>query len=67
MSGELAKYAWSGRFDDVYSILVEGANVNEQDPKTGWTALAAAAYKNRIEIAQLLLDYHADTSIRGNV
>lgn len=46
-------------------LLLEGANVNEQDEQ-GWTALHWSAGSGNVGIVRLLLDYHANITIKGH-
>ncbi|KAH3721991.1 hypothetical protein DPMN_064940 [Dreissena polymorpha] len=51
----------SGNKAGIISILInEGkANVNERNPKSGWSPLHMAAFKGHLECIKILLDFHS--------
>lgn len=49
-------------FEIAKALLEKGANVHEMEDESGWTALHEAAAKNRIDFAQLLIQYGADVN-----
>ncbi|KAH3722026.1 hypothetical protein DPMN_064975, partial [Dreissena polymorpha] len=51
----------SGNKAGIISILInEGkANVNERNPKSGWSPLHTAAFKGHLECIKILLDFHS--------
>ena len=54
-----------GHLEEVEELLSGGAFVNTQDEQ-GWTPLMYAAQKQNVKLTQLIMDYGADTEIRGN-
>jgi uncharacterized protein len=48
----------------VKKLILEGANINEQDEQ-GWTALHWAAGSGDIAMIRLLLEHHGDMSAKG--
>ncbi len=54
-----------GHLEEVEELLSGGAFVNTQDEQ-GWTPLMHAAQKQNVKLTQLIMDYGADTEIRGN-
>ncbi len=57
---DLCNAARSGDLESVQSILVGGANVNQQDPITGNTGLHYAASYVRENVVTYLIKNHAD-------
>lgn len=62
----LDEAAWNGHADAARALIAAGANVNRRNEETGATALHAAAAKGHTEVAQLLLDAHADLDALDN-
>lgn len=54
----------SGNIDIVKLLLENKAELNAQDPETGFTPLIYAVVNNHIEIVELLISSGADISIR---
>lgn len=49
-------------FEIAKALLEKGANVHEMEDESGWTALHEAAAKNRIDFAQLLVEFGVDVN-----
>ncbi len=64
MEKKLISAVRQGDFELAKKLLLEGANVNEQDEQ-GWTSLHWAAGSSNVELVRLLLDHHADVTIKG--
>ena len=50
----------NGSLDKVKALLLSGEDVNQKDDLYGTTALHAAAAKNKVEIAKLLIENNAE-------
>lgn len=55
--------AWEDQFKTVRLLVENGAIINQQDQKNGFTALIKAVFRDRNDIAQYLLDSGADPRI----
>lgn len=62
----LALACWQGWEEGVCMLIHYGADVNLSD-KQGWSPLIIAAYKNQLNIVNILLGHGADTKHRNNV
>ena len=56
--------AQQGGVESARLLLAAGANVNDTAP-IGWSALAVAAFKNQVKVAELLLDEGAEPDAAG--
>jgi len=54
-----------GDVTEMRRLLEQGARVNEAD-RSGLTALHHACYKDRLDIVQVLIDFHADVNATTN-
>lgn len=53
----------SGSVEAVKALLLVGADVNERDSEDQGTPLIEAAHNNDVEIAQLLINHHANLDV----
>ena len=59
-------YACLHNHEEIVQCLIkQGSNVNLQEHKHGWSALYVAAYKDRMAIAQLLINYGVDINAKS--
>ncbi|MCB0427558.1 MAG: ankyrin repeat domain-containing protein [Mangrovimonas sp.] len=56
----------SGNLEAVKQHIKAGTNINQKEAMTGSTPLMTAATFNKPEIAQVLINAHADLSIKNN-
>ncbi len=56
--------AIDGKIDQVKALLEKGTNVNEKEPRMGYTPLHGAARNGRKEVVELLLDKGADINAK---
>ena len=64
MEKQLIVAVQQGDRELVKKLLLEGTNVNEQDEQ-GWTPLHWSAGSGNVDIVRLLLDHHADVTVKG--
>ena len=55
--------AWHGNYDVANLLIRNGACLNQQDQKNGFTALTKAVFSKSADIVELLLESGADRSI----
>lgn len=55
--------AWEGQLDMVRYLVENGACINQQDKKNGFTPLIKAVYRNKDDIVEYLLSVNADPTI----
>jgi ankyrin repeat protein len=60
----LSKAAKGGDIVGVQTLIKDGANVNEEEQKTGWTPVHSAAYSCNTEVIKLLVEKGASIDRR---
>lgn len=55
--------AWEGQLEMVKALVDNGACLNQQDKKNGFTALIKAVFRNKDDIVRFLLEAGADKTI----
>lgn len=64
MEKKLISAVQQGDLELAKKLLLGGASVSEQDEQ-GWTSLHWAAGSGNVELVRLLLDHHADITMKG--
>jgi hypothetical protein len=59
----LSKASRDGDINKINALISSGGNINERDPKWGWTPLHYAAYYNQIDAVKLLIEKGANVNI----
>jgi ankyrin repeat protein len=68
ISAALIEATKNGNVEQVKQLIAQGANLNYQENKSGWTSLLHAAFEDfdkRKEIAQLLINAQADVDLQA--